>query len=57
MTRITGVGVVCVCLGFLCGCALVSDKTKAGKKEKEHTIGVLGIPIYHTEKPVEKPGI
>ncbi|MCX6355118.1 MAG: hypothetical protein NTZ78_09485 [Candidatus Aureabacteria bacterium] len=46
---------LCVFLGSLCGCSVVSNKTKTGKKEKKHKVHVLGIPIWKSEKPVEKP--
>lgn len=55
MKRIVGAVILCVFLGSLCSCALVSDKTKTGKKEKKHKIHILGIPVWKSEKPIAKP--
>jgi len=55
MRRIVGLVMLCVFLSSLCGCSVVSDKTKTNKKEKKHNIHILGIPIWKSEKPVENP--
>ena len=57
MRRVVGAAMLCVFLGSLAGCALVSDKTKTNKREKKHQVKVLGIPIWKTEKPVAQPAM
>lgn len=54
--RIVRAVLICVCVGFLAGCSIVKNETKTDKKKKEHKVSILGIGIWHTEKPVEKSG-
>lgn len=52
MRRIMASAAVVLLLASLAGCALVSDKTKTGKKEEKHQVKVLGLPVWKSEKPV-----
>jgi hypothetical protein len=54
MKRFTGVILLCVSLVALCGCTLVSSKSKDTGKKKEREVKVLGIPLMHTEEKVNK---
>lgn len=55
MKRLCGAAALCLCLTLAAGCALVSDKTKVGKKKEKHKVDVLGIPVWRSEKPVVNP--
>lgn len=55
MSRIMKAAVACACLAALAGCSVYSNKTKVDDKKQKSETKVLGITIWKTEKPVQKP--